>query len=165
MEKNFENMTFDEIVDKMFSEWHDTMLSRLKNIDKANMNVNYVYKDKNDGKQCERAGSECVESLKSKIAERDSRINSLKKEMKALEERVTKSGDMYNNVAKESSAKDSVIIDKVEADGYKIVNDIKVWIEFARKCGAFYNDRFINMADAVAHAINDFIMVRKGAKL
>lgn len=96
------------------------------------------------------------------------KINSLHKENKdlkskneALVDSCKKVSDNGHKIVDSNSKLQRIINDKLYADGYKIMNDIKVYIEFARKCDAFKNSAFVDMIDLIAKTINDFIASQK----
>lgn len=69
--------------------------------------------------------------------------------------------DSGHKILDNSSKLQHIINDKIYADGYKIMNDIKVYIEFARKCDAFKNGGFKDMIGLIAKTANDFIDSQK----
>lgn len=108
----------------------------------------------------------------------DSMINqyqALLKRKHELEDKVDKLTEMNANLMKASkevsdnghkivdsnSKLQHIISDKLYADGYKIMNDIKIYIEFARKCDAFKNGGFVDMINLIAKTVSDFITSQK----
>lgn len=100
---------------------------------------------------------------------------SILKRKHELEEKVDKLTEMNTSLMKASkevsdnghkivdsnSKLQHIINDKLYADGYKIMNDIKIYIEFARKCDAFKNGGFVDMINLIAKTANDFIASQK----
>lgn len=84
-------------------------------------------------------------------------VASLRKSLGELKEK-------YDNVAEVASfaqERERILDDKIAADGYRILNDIKVWIEFARKCGKTESNGFMDMLDRMIQLLNGFAMSRK----
>ena len=73
------------------------------------------------------------------------------KEIKKLQEEKI---DVEKDGRIENGNYDRILGDKVMADGYKIVNDIKVWVEFVRKCGRLESPAFKTMLDMLNKTVS-----------
>jgi hypothetical protein len=113
----------------------------------------------NPGKiMVDKAGYEALIDLKDKMR---SKIESLQKEKDELIKTSKQVSDSGHKIADNNLKLQHLINDKLYADGYKIMNDIKIYIEFARKCDAFKNGGFVDMINLIAKTINDFIASQK----
>lgn len=113
----------------------------------------------NPGKiMVDKAGYEALVDLKDKMR---SKIESLQKEKDELINTSKQISDNGHKIVDANAKLQHIINDKLYADGYKIMNDIKIYIEFARKCDAFKNGGFKDMINLIAKTINDFITSQK----
>ena len=101
------------------------------------------------------------ERLRHQIFELTDKNNKLEEKNKSLIEAGKKVSDNGHKIVDSNSKLQHIINDKLYADGYKIMNDIKIYIEFARKCDAFKNGGFVDMINLIAKTVNDFIASQK----
>lgn len=101
------------------------------------------------------------EGLIKLVDEKQSEINKLKSKNEALVEAGKKVSENGHKIVDSNSKLQHLINDKLYADGYKIMNDIKIYIEFARKCDALKNGGFVDMMNLIAKTVSDFITSQK----
>ena len=58
---------------------------------------------------------------------------------------------------------DKMLNDKIMSDGYKILNDIQVYIEFVRKCDKLQYIGFTDMISRIENTVGGFIKSRDWA--
>lgn len=166
-----ENKTTNELFDKLISALFEEVCN--------NVDLEYEQKDKydsetykydfdknkfespkkdmkdNPGKiMVDKDGYEALIDLKDKLR---SKIDTLQREKEELIRTSKQVSDSGHKIADNNLKLQHLINDKLYADGYKIMNDIKIYIEFARKCDAFKNSGFKDMINLIAKVANDFI--------
>lgn len=174
------NQKTDELLDKfmdLFREVYDELDFNYEYIpsDKETHNYNFDKNKLESSKQDVKDNPNKVMINKDAYDSLLKQYQSILKRKHELEEKVDKLTEINTNLMKASkevsdnghkivdsnSKLQHIINDKLYADGYKIMNDIKIYIEFARKCDAFKNGGFKDMINLIAKTANDFIASQK----
>lgn len=167
IENKITNELFDKLISTLFEEVCNNVDLEYEQKDKHG-NETYKYdfdknkfeSSKNDMKDnpgkimVDKDGYEALLDLKDKLR---SKIDTLQREKEELIRTSKQVSDSGHKVADNNLKLQRLINDKLYADGYKIMNDIKIYIEFARKCDAFKNSGFRDMINSIAKVANDFI--------
>ena len=98
-----------------------------------------------------------IEALKEQNRVLINKNKELVKKGQELMEASDKVAKMNNDVSAAKNNMDKIISDKLYADGYKIFNDVKVYVEFARKCDALQNPGFKDILGRIKKAAGDFL--------
>lgn len=101
------------------------------------------------------------ESLIKLVDDKNTEINLLKSEKTKLFNAGKQVSENGHKIVDENNKLNRLINDKLYADGYKIMNDIKIYIEFARKCDALKNGGFVDMMNLIAKTVSNFITSQK----
>lgn len=159
MDISINGIPFDDIFDRMYEMMCeefgiDTEEKQEKKQDSQQKpNVNYVYKEKNDS-QNKSMSSETVKKLEEIIRSKDKEITRLTSENAALQEAALKVNDSSKAVSDANRRTSGIVRDKISADGYRIMNDIKVWTEFARKAGLLDSNEFKDMLEMIKKTLS-----------
>lgn len=54
-----------------------------------------------------------------------------------------------------------ILKDKIQADGYRIVNDLKVWVEFSRKCCLMGSPEYHDMVNMIQKTVDYAVDTKK----
>lgn len=171
IENKITNELFDKLISALFEEVCNNVDLEYEQKDKYDSETYKYDFDKNKfesskkdmidnpGKiMVDKDGYEALIDLKDKLR---SKIDTLQREKEELIRTSKQVSDSGHKVADNNLKLQRLINDKLYADGYKIMNDIKIYIEFARKCDAFKNGGFVDMINLIAKTVNDFIASQK----
>lgn len=178
IENKTTNELFDKLISALFEEVCNNVDLEYKQKDKYDSETYKYDFDKNKFESPKKDMKDNPGKIMVDKAGYDSMINqyqALLKRKHELEDKVEKLTEINTNLMKASkevsdnghkivndnSKLQHLISDKLYADGYKIMNDIKIYIEFARKCDAFKNGGFNDMINLIAKTANDFIASQK----
>jgi hypothetical protein len=156
MEIEFNKITLDEFFDELYKFVNDNLedeRQKHQTCTDDKCKCKYIYDDpfkKETWKGNSKPESDFDADLKRKIDACEWEISRLQKEIESKDKVIS----MLKNAVPNNTNNESIIEDKITADGYKIVNDIKVWVEFARKCGKNNNSCFLDMLDRISKIIS-----------
>lgn len=141
--------TKNEIIDKLVDEISHMLLDVTDcGYEKKDPNVNYIYKKKEES-DYERLSRQLDEALCT-IHKRETDMAKLKEQGR----------ETYKNIVAETESCKKLISDKILSDGYRILNDIQVYAEFARKCGMTDKDCYLDMMKRIFDTANKNLNVK-----
>jgi predicted RNase H-like nuclease (RuvC/YqgF family) len=127
----------------------------------------YVYEKPDEAKcgELRKLRSE-NEDLKTVIDRQKSNMSDYIKEIARLRGDIEslKAKTMKEPLSSANEKKDKymqILKDKILADGYKIVNDLKVWVEFSRKCGLMGSSEYYDMVNMVQKTVDYAVNTKK----
>ena len=119
-------------------------------------------------KSCEcNTDSSTIKNLNEKIIKLQDDLNDKTRyieTLKDLNHKLTEQGKKVSEGGHELVDKnmffDKMLNDKIVSDGYKILNDIQVYIEFVRKCDKLQYTGFTDMISRIENTVGGFIKSR-----